>query len=165
MMTSRSRHSGLSLIELVVIAAIIFMVILILMLALRVRPRRGLHPNSTNIRTLIQSMRIYGNANNEKLPGLCDGCGVDGANVVPAGQIEYSAADGLTVEGRYAILIEGGYIEPEILVSPGDDGTQPFVTGCDRAISRLNYSYSLLQIHEPASGRRSVWDHGPLGVQ
>ncbi len=157
------KKMAFTLIELLVVISIIALLIGILLPALgAARKAANIGKNSSNIRSIIQAMRIFGNQNKERLPGMCNGCGP--GNIVPADDIPYTSNKdgGDTVEGRYGILLERNLVEPDILVSPADDRS-PYALSSGVSLVQTNYSYSMLNI-TAGTGRRQVWESGPLGV-
>ncbi len=100
----------------------------------RIRP-------SSQLRDIHQGLVTYANSNKEWFPGI-DKLGQD---------------EGITVEQRYQILLEGDYFTPEYAISPTEtEAIEPWQDQ-DSPITSANYSYAMLQIPEQEGGRREEW--------
>ena len=104
--------------------------------------------NNTQLRGIHQSLVTYANSNKGSFPGI----NRRGDN------------EGIEVESRFQILLEGHFFTPEYAISPSEteasiapwDGTSPVAT--------TNYSYAMLQVPDAnpkktdsEQGRRSDW--------
>jgi len=111
--------------------------------------------NNARMRSIHQAMVGYGAGNRDFSPGL-DSRG----QVVPDGEDTNFSGDGLTLEGRFAIMFKSKLLSPESVISPlkTERGRRPWDPGDDGAtpVTDENYSYALLAID--SSTRRAEWD-------
>ena len=173
--SSLARIRGFTLIELLVVISIIALLIGILLPALGAAKNAANRVKSkTQVRGIIQAMRSHATGNRNYLPGHCPaGCNDTSptSTVVPGNEIIFSSKtnDGDSVEGRYGILLGRQLVEPELLLNPADENAYVFEsvntqTGESQVLNRKNYSYSLLEVATTGTGRKAVWDGGPLGA-
>ena len=107
------------------------------------RPRLGANPrkNAANLRNITQSMIIFGNSNNDKLPGLStNGSILTGPDVQAYG----NAQTGASFHARMWPLLNGQFVGPDILIAPYNDTLTKWVSG--QNCTSLNTSYAGLQI-------------------
>lgn len=102
--------------------------------------------NSTQLRGIHQSLVIYGNSNKNYFPGLN----------------ELGEDDRISVEERFQILMEDGYISPFYAISPLEtemiqEWEEPYDPYEHKlTVTKDSYSYAMLQIPEEG-GRRDEW--------
>ena len=116
-------------------------------------------------------MQTFAAGNRNVLPGrkrgLPGGTGTT-AGEVPEADIASMSGTGLhghTVEGHYALLLDGAYLTPAGLLSPGDSRDTPWRSGPVQGTpdNGAHYSYSMLEI-DMSGGRRKGWDGGSIGA-
>ncbi len=163
------RHRfGFTLVELLVVISIIALLIALLLPALAaVRDRAMRITNSANLRSTIQALHATAADNRGYFIGL-DEYGRPVPNVG-------GRASGAHVQARYFLMFEGGYIDPEGVISPYEEdyprkdehGREPWPGGSASEFEYTHYSYSMLSIGEgPGSsedtveGRRRAWSDG-----
>ena len=123
-----SKNKAFTLIELLVVISIIALLMGILLPALSsARTAARKMKNNANLRGIGQAFVISGQDNNGYFAGV-NGRAQQIAHsqytFVKAKQINsYNGGGnsaGGNVQGRYALLLEGGYLTPELLISPGE---------------------------------------------
>ncbi|MCC6680860.1 MAG: type II secretion system protein [Phycisphaeraceae bacterium] len=131
-----SHHRGLTLIELLVIVAIVALFVGILLPAfLASRRTASCVQRNTQTRGIHQSMVMYAQGNGGYYPGLDDQ-----GNIVD-----------VTVENRYQILLDNQFFTGEYMISPVESRLE-WTTG---TVTSQNYSFALLKID--AGGRYDEW--------
>ncbi|MEM9416083.1 MAG: hypothetical protein AAGA29_11510 [Planctomycetota bacterium] len=124
----------------VVALVVIMLLIAILLPALGAARRTAKRmQNSTQLRGIHQGMVTYANSNRDHFPGL-DAMG----NILPNGIDTGNSGDGDTVEARYWILLNNGFITPEYAISPSE--VAPMIEWGAGPVQSMNYSYALLSI-------------------
>jgi hypothetical protein len=124
-------------------------------------PRRGgsnQMKNSANLRGIDQSMVIFGNSNNDYLPGLSN----NGTILTSSVQSHGTAQSGAAFHARLWILLNGQYIGGDLITNP-QDSLSKWVTG--QNCTSANTSYAGLQIGSTQNaidttrheGRASEW--------
>ncbi|MEM1186143.1 MAG: prepilin-type N-terminal cleavage/methylation domain-containing protein [Planctomycetota bacterium] len=139
----QAKNAGFTLIELLVVISIIALLIGILLPALgKARTAARKLQNSTSIRSMYQGASVFGNANRDWFPGLnrrglvvgrdaSNGfsgsvddlpiVGVDGASFQGwGGGNDPERQTGSSAATCLAIMLNGEFVSPEILLSPGD---------------------------------------------
>ena len=125
------------------LAVVLFLVVMVVTVAIAVSNApsrdRWRSPNSTQLRGIHQGLVTYANSNKNWFPG-----------------IDYHGEDeGISVEKRFHILIDGDYITPEYAISPSE--TEVIEEwDYESPLTKNNYSYAMLQV--PSEGnRRGEW--------
>ncbi len=62
----------------------------------------------------------------------------------------------LSVEHRFGLLLDAGYVAPDYLLNPADVVTTPYDYNHGGPLTAHNYSYAMLNITQPG-GRRDEW--------
>jgi prepilin-type N-terminal cleavage/methylation domain-containing protein len=103
------RRRGFTLIELLVVISIIALLIGILLPALQqARESANAMKNNANLRSVVQSLTIFGQDHNDEFPNL--------NQPSPTSNDDFGAS----VANRAAALVFGDYLTPEIFVNPQD---------------------------------------------
>lgn len=96
--------------------------------------------NSSQLRGIHQGLVTYANSNKNWFAGI-DSSGSD---------------EGVWVEQRYQLLLEGEYFTPEYALSPYESDPTIYAWPGSGVVIQHNYSFAMLQL--PATGaRRSEW--------
>ncbi|QQE12757.1 hypothetical protein JD969_04655 [Planctomycetota bacterium] len=133
------RMYGFSVIEaIVVLVFLVFMFAIFLPMLGHVRHPARSNPNNMRVRGIHQSLVQFAQDNRGQYPG------VDSKRKI------FDA----TVEGRYELLLRGGWIESHYLVSTYDEAKVNWEKG---VVTTKNYSFSLPSIVFPAKGRKGEW--------
>ncbi|MEO1236202.1 MAG: hypothetical protein AAFX76_05375 [Planctomycetota bacterium] len=160
-MSLRTRPSGFSALELLVVIVSVVVLIALLLPMLGGSRRGGHRPmaNNTQLRgihqgfvTFAQSNKIGGN--DGFFPGL-DGSG----NVVSDGEATGHSGDGTHPGARLWVLLEGNFFTPDYMINPADfravEAETPPGSDDYEPITADHYSYALLGIL--AEAERSEW--------
>ena len=117
--------------------------------------------NSANLRGIAQSTVIFGNSNNDRLPGLShNGELLTGPDV----QAHGNTRTGASFHARLWVLANSSYVGGELLMNPQEHGTlTKWVSG--QNCTSLNTSYAGLQIGDGSAalttanndGRAAEW--------
>lgn len=149
------RLRAFSMVELLMVMAIIALLVGLLLPALGAARRNAQQMKAAaQVRGLHAGAVIFSQGNNTYLPGLDR----DGHPVLDGTDTGYSGSGNETAAGRWWILLNGIYVPPSMLCSPGDSA-KPWETG---ALSTSQFSYALLHIASASteSGRIAEWrDH------
>ena len=135
-----SKRHAFTLIELLVVISIIALLIAILLPALgAARNSARKLKSATQLRGLHQAIVIHSNDNKEFYTGLnAKGADLDSADCGNSGE-------GVTVEARYWVLLDGDYLTKDILISPGEvNPRETWING--DPITLRHYSYAMLSI-------------------
>ncbi len=125
------------------------------------RRNANMMKNSTQVRSILQTMLTFANSNRGVLPGMRQVQSEPPEFAEPpAADIELSEQGGHAVESRYALLLKDNYFEGDVLISPVDGGKQAWTAGL---VTTANYSYAMLQIDEPGA-RQRAWTGLALGA-
>ena len=157
---SVGRRSGFTLIELLVVIAIIALLIGILLPALgRARSAARQLKDQTQVRSIIQAMAIFAQANDGRypLPSRVDRRDVGAATVIDGEAGVDGAEDNLQAKNVtrhiFSIMIFQGQISPEILVSPAEANSQ-IETFNNYQFDDPDY------ITDPIRREQALWDPG-----
>lgn len=158
------RHTALTIIEVVAATAVVALACVMLMVIGSLFPQSHPRPDSSlRLRAIHQTMETYANSNNGWYPGL-DSQGqidtqpldlfrdLDGPSFVD----ELAMRAGITVEQRFAVMLDASLFTPDYLIAPretdpaidGWPGKGPFIT--------RHFLYALLQLPK-SGGRREAW--------
>ena len=169
LLRSRSRKAasfglrpGFTLIELLVVISIIALLIAVLLPALsaaRTAARRL--ASNTQIRGIQQAFYTHAVDNGGLYAGVENPSGLTANDVFTNEKkirtVGGSSFQGAFFGGRYAILLEGGYLTPEYLISPAetDERVQPWDSGVPDNFYKNNatfWSYALPILRNTAAG-------------
>ena len=152
-MLSRTRSNAFSIVELIVVIAVLTILIaLFTMIAgsRRVNPRPMM--NNTQLRGIHQGFVTFAQSNKR---GGHDGYfpGLDASGrVVPDGPDTYHSGDGTNPAARLVMLLNGNFFTPEYIINPADMQAQEIeFMGQASAYERLDtshFSYAMLGIAE-----------------
>ena len=127
----------------------ILLVIAILLPALGAARRTAQRmENSTQLRGIHQGLVTFANSNKNNYPGL-----TSSGDIWSDGPMTGNSGEGNTPQARIWILLDGGFITPEYLISPSEtEPIMPYLGG--GPVTEDNYSYALLSFEETISGRK-----------
>jgi prepilin-type N-terminal cleavage/methylation domain-containing protein len=139
-----NRQRGFTLIELLVVIAIIAALMALLFPAIGAAKRIARRAeNGTNIRSVIQAMITASESKRGFFPGFEGGFEFTPDGLTTTG----NSGPGQYVQARYWILLDGGYLDGDALISPSE-GKDTWLTG---VVTTQNYSFAMLKIASDTS--------------